>query len=405
MDSNTPIYFDYNATTPVDARVLAAMLPYFTQKFGNAASSSHNFGWQAAEAVKEARAKAAQIINATPEELYFTSGSTEGLNLALKGLVEAYGPAVIASLSRHSSSGEQTKQTPHIITCTTEHKAVLDVCKRLEKQGVDVTYLSVDAQGRINLAELKAAITPTTIGICLMYANNETGVIHPVAEIGQIATDHNIVFICDATQAVGKIPVDVIADNIHVLVYSAHKLYGPKGVGALYVRRKNPRVALIAQIDGGGHENGLRSGTLNVPGIVGLGSCASLVASGEWRVANEIERLRNKLQEGLLQIEGISINGYSPRFQPWERLPNTLNILIEGIKSEKLITRIPQLAMATGSACTSALPQPSHVLLAMGLTEEQAYSSLRLSIGRFTTEEEINRAVGLLAEAIKKLRN
>ena len=380
MDSNSPIYLDYNATTPVEPKVLEAMLPYFTQKFGNAASNSHSFGWQAAEAVKQARIQAATIINATAQEVYFTSGSTEGLNLALKGLVEAY-----------ATKGN------HIITCTTEHKAVLDVCKRLENKGIKVTYLSVDAKGGINLAELKAAITPATIGICLMYANNETGVLHPVAEIGQIATDNNIIFICDATQAVGKIPVDVVADNIHVLVYSAHKLYGPKGVGAIYVRRKNPRVALIPQIDGGGHENGLRSGTLNVPGIVGLGAAAALAL--EEREARSEERLLNKLQQGLLQIGGITINGNTEN-----RMPNTLNILIEGIQSEKLITRIPQLAMANGSACTSALPQPSHVLLAMGLTEQQAYSSIRLSIGRFTTEEEIDKAVLLLAEAIKKLR-
>lgn len=390
MDINTPIYLDYNATTPVDPQVLDAMLPWFTQKFGNAASNTHRYGWQAADAVKEARAQAAAIINASAEETYFTSGSTESLNLALKGLVEAYGPGVIAR------SGATKQSRPHIITSSTEHKAVLDVCKYLEKQGVEVTYLSVDNLGRINLAGLQAAIKPTTIGICLMYANNETGVINPVADIGHIATDHNIIYICDATQAVGKVPVDVIKDNIHVLCYSAHKLYGPKGVGALYVRRKNPRVTLLPQIHGGGHEGGLRSGTLNVPAIVGLGKAAELIkelGTGNWE-------LLYKLEAGLLQIGGVSINGDCEH-----RLPNTLNILIEGVKSEKLITRLPQLAMATGSACTSALPQPSHVLMAMGLTEEQAYSSVRLSIGRFTTEEEIERAVVLLSEGIKKLRS
>ena len=359
--------------------VLEAMLPYFTHKFGNAASNSHNFGWQASDAVKTAREQVASLINATPQEVYFTSGSTEGLNLALKGLAEAY-----------------KQKGNHIITCKTEHKAVLDVCHRLEKQGCEITYLSVDQFGGVNLTELKAAIKATTIGICLMYANNETGVMHPVAEIGQIAADHNLVFICDATQAVGKVPVDVIEDNIHVLVLSAHKFYGPKGVGAIYVRRKNPRVTLIPQIDGGGHENGLRSGTLNVPGIVGLGMAAEI--SRKLRTSN-CELLRNKLEKELLAIGGITINGDSKN-----RLPNTLNICIEGIKSEQLITRVPQLAMATGSACTSALPQPSHVLMAMGLTEEQAYSSLRLSIGRFTTEEEIERTVVLLREAIGKLR-
>lgn len=379
MQLSAPIYLDYNATTPVDTRVLEAMLPYFTQKFGNAASNSHNFGWQAADAVKNAREQVAALINATAEEVYFTSGSTEGLNLALKGLAEAY-----------------SKKGNHLITCKTEHKAVLDVCRRLEKQGCEITYLSIDQYGSINLEELKAAIKATTIGICLMYANNETGVLHPVAEIGQIATDHNLVFICDATQAVGKVPVDVITDNIHVLVLSGHKLYGPKGVGAIYVRRKNPRVTLIPQIDGGGHENGLRSGTLNVPGIVGLGVAAELASGLD---GTRTRDLLNKLEKELLSISGISINGNTQH-----RLPNTLNIQIEGIKSEKLITRVPQLAMATGSACTSALPQPSHVLLAMGLTEEQAYSSLRLSIGRFTTEEEINQAILLLTDAIKKLR-
>lgn len=379
MSTKAAIYLDYNATTPVDAGVLDTMLPYFTQKFGNAASNSHNFGWQATDAVKTAREQVATLINATPEEIYFTSGSTEGLNLALKGLAEAY-----------------KQKGNHIITCKTEHKAVLDVCARLEKQGAEITYLSVGTNGEINLSELKAAIKPTTIGICLMYANNETGVLHPVTEIGQIAADHNLIYICDATQAVGKVPVDVIRNNIHVLVLSAHKFYGPKGVGAIYVSRKNPRVTLIPQINGGGHENGLRSGTLNVPGIVGLGMAAKI--SRELGTDN-CELLRNKLEKELLSIGGISINGDTQN-----RLPNTLNICIEGIKSEQLITRVPQLAMATGSACTSALPQPSHVLLAMGLTEEQAYSSLRLSIGRYTTEAEIERTVELLKEAIGKLR-
>lgn len=383
MQQAGTIYLDYNATTPVDAGVLETMLPYFTLKFGNAASNSHNFGWQAADAVKNARQQVATLINATEQEIYFTSGSTEGLNLALKGLTKAY-----------------KQKGNHLITCKTEHKAVLDTCQRLEKQGCEITYLSVDQFGGINLDELKAAIKATTIGICLMYANNETGVIHPVAEIGQIATDHNLVFICDATQAVGKVPVDVIKDNIHVLVLSAHKFYGPKGVGVIYVRRKGPRITLIPQIDGGGHENGLRSGTLNVPGIVGLGASAALaLEEREARSEERITMLRNKLEKELLSIGGISINGDTKN-----RLPNTLNILIEGIKSEKLITRVPQLAMATGSACTSALPQPSHVLLAMGLTEEQAYSSLRLSIGRFNTEEEIQRTVELLKKAIEKLR-
>jgi cysteine desulfurase len=391
MQQQGPIYLDYNATTPVDAGVIETMLPYFTLKFGNAASNSHNYGWQAADAAKNARQQVATLINAAEQEIYFTSGSTEGLNLALKGLAEAY-----------------KQKGNHLITCKTEHKAVLDVCHRLEKQGCEITYLSVDQFGGINLDELKAAIKATTIGICLMYANNETGVIHPVAEIGQIATDHNLVFICDATQAVGKVPVDVIRDNIHVLVLSAHKFYGPKGVGAIYVRRKGPRVTLIPQIDGGGHENGLRSGTLNVPGIVGLGMAAQLCDPAGTRTQDpyiggptwsRTRDLLNKLEKELLSIGGISINGDTQN-----RLPNTLNILIKGIKSEKLITRVPQLAMATGSACTSALPQPSHVLLAMGLTEEQAYSSLRLSIGRFTTEEEIEQTVLLLSDVIKKLR-
>lgn len=387
MQINAPIYLDYNATTPVDNSVLETMLPYFTHKFGNAASNTHQFGWQAAGAVKQAREQIAHLINAEEREIIFTSGSTEGLNLALKGLIEAY----------------KTKGN-HIITCKTEHKAVLDVCQKIEKQGAEITYLGVDALGNISLDELKAAIKPTTIGICLMYANNETGLIHPVAEIGKIATEHNVIYICDATQAIGKVPVDVVRDNIHVLVLSAHKFYGPKGVGAVYVKRKGPRVSLIAQIDGGGHENGLRSGTLNVPGIVGMGAAAALAAGfrGQGSGVSELEQiaaLRDKLEKELLGIGGITVNGDTQN-----RLPNTLNICIEGIKTEKLITRVPQLAMATGSACTSALPQPSHVLLAMGLTEEQAYSALRISIGKFTTEEEIERAGGLLREAIGKLR-
>lgn len=383
MDINSPIYLDYNATTPVHPAVLDVMLPYFTQKFGNAASNTHRYGWQAADAVAGARAQAAQLINATADEVYFTSGSTEGLNLALKGLAEAY----------------KTKGN-HLITCQTEHKAVLDVCKQLEKQGVDITYLTVDTLGRINLDELQQAIRPTTIGICLMYANNETGVIHPVAQIGDIATRHNIIFICDATQAVGKVPVDVVKDNIHALVYSAHKLYGPKGVGALYVRRKSPRVVLLPQIHGGGHQNGLRSGTLNVPGIVGLGAAAALAHSQETAAEQErIIALRNLLEKGLLAIDGITLNGDTEN-----RLPNTLNITIAGVLSEKLITRVPQLAMATGSACTSALPQPSHVLLAMALTEQQAQQSVRLSIGSYTTAAEIEQATQLLTQAISKLR-
>lgn len=376
------IYLDYNATTPVAPSVLEAMLPYFTLNYGNAASLTHYYGLQAADAVAHARKQLAMLINASDEELYFTSGSTEGLNLALKGL-----------FTKYASKGN------HIITYATEHKAVLDVCQFLEKQGASVTYLPVSFAGEIDLIALEKAITPQTIAICAMYANNEMGIINPVAAIGAIANKHNLVYVCDATQALGKLPVDVLRDNIHVMVGSAHKVYGPKGVGFIYLRRRNPRVVLDAQLHGGGHEGGVRSGTLNVPGIVGLGAAAQFAHEVLLPTVDGIITKRNALANALLSIENVTLNGNLTN-----SLPNTLNICIKGLKADKLITQMPQLAFATGSACTSALPTPSHVLLAMGLTDDDARSSIRLSIGHFTTVEEVETAANLITEKVQRLR-
>jgi len=364
-----PIYLDNNATTPVDERVLEKMIPFFTRYFGNAASHSHVFGWQAEEAVKITREQVAQLINAEPSEIVFTSGATESDNLALKGIYEL-----------HSSKGN------HFITVKTEHKAVLDSCKHLEKLGAEITYLDVNSEGLIDVNELEQNIKPATILIAIMYANNETGVIQPVKDISAVAKENKILFFSDATQAVGKIPVDVIKDNIDVMAFSAHKMYGPKGVGALYVRRKNPKVRMVAQIDGGGHERGLRSGTLNVPGIVGFGMACELCKVGMKAEAQKISRLRDRLEHELLNIKGTSVNG-----SRLHRLPNTTNLSFENTDNAAIMKKFShQIALSSGSACTSALQSPSFVLKAMGLTDEAAYSSLRFGLGRFTTEEEID---------------
>lgn len=378
-----PIYLDYNATTPCDARVLEVMLPYFTQKFGNAASRSHQFGWQAEAAVDKAREQVAQLVGAEPAEMVFTSGATEAVNLAIKGVWETY-----------------TQKGAHIITVTTEHKAVLDTCKHLEKKGAEVTYLPVAPNGLVDLQELEAAIKPTTILIAVMYANNETGVLQPVKEIGAIAKKNGVLFFTDATQAVGKVPVDVQADGIDLLALSAHKMYGPKGVGALYVRRKGPRVKLTAQMDGGGHERGMRSGTLNVPGIAGLGKAAEICAAEMKEESARLSRLRNKLEEGLLQIEETYVNG-----DRLHRLPQVTNLSFKYVDGEGLLMGMKkELALSSGSACTSASLEPSHVLRALGLGKDLAYSSLRFGLGRFTTDAEIDYTIEQVTKTITQLR-
>lgn len=383
MPPKLPIYLDYNATTPVDARVLEAMLPYFTGKFGNAASRSHAFGWTAEEAVKMAREQVAALIGAVPEEIIFTSGATEACNLALKGVFEAY-----------SAKGN------HIITCTTEHKAVLDTCRHLEKMGAQVTYLPVNTDGLIDLDELENAITEQTLLIAIMYANNETGILQPISEIGALAKKHGVLFCSDATQALGKIPVDVQQDGIDLMAFSAHKMYGPKGVGALYVRRRNPRVRLTAQMDGGGHERGMRSGTLNVPGIVGLGQAATIAKEEMAEDAARLESLRARLEQALLALGGVSVNGQGAR-----RLAHVSNLSFNGVESEALMLYLAKdMALSSGSACTSATLAPSHVLKAMGLSDEAAFSSLRFSLGRFTTEPEINYAIEKISTSVAALR-
>lgn len=376
------IYLDYNSTTPVDKNVLAAMLPFFAENFGNASSRTHAYGWIAAEAVKTAREQIAALINCLDQEIVFTSGSTEAINLAIKGVYENY----------------QTKGN-HIITVKTEHKAVIDTCKALEQKGASITYLSVNREGLIDIAELKNALTPRTILTAVMYVNNETGVIQPIREIADCVHAHSSIFFCDASQAVGKINIDVEEEHIDLMCLSAHKFYGPKGVGALYVRRKNPRVTLFPQIDGGGHERGLRSGTLNVPGIAGLGKACELAKNEMWDNAAAISKLRTKLEQGLCAHENVFINGSTKH-----RLFNTANILFHGVRSESLISKIPSIAAAMGSACTSAIPEPSHVLQAMGIKEEDAYSSIRFSLGKYTTEEEIDEAAARISDALKQLR-
>ncbi|MBX9892834.1 MAG: IscS subfamily cysteine desulfurase [Chitinophagaceae bacterium] len=378
-----PIYLDNNATTPMDPRVLEAMLPYFVENFGNAASRNHPFGWAAEEAVDYAREQVAKLIGADPKEIIFTSGATESDNLAIKGVFDMY-----------ASKGN------HIITANTEHKAVLDTCKHIEKAGGEVTYLDVKEDGRIDLAELEAAIKPTTILIAIMYANNEIGVIQPVKEISAIAKKHGVLFFSDAVQAVGKIPVDVNKDGIDLMAFTAHKMYGPKGIGALYVRRKNPRVKVTAQLDGGGHERGMRSGTLNVPGIVGFGKAAELAMNEMAQDAERLSKLRDKLENALMQLEEAYVNG-----TPEHRLPHVSNISFKYVEGEGLMMGFNKnIAVSSGSACTSASLEPSYVLKALGLGDDLAHSSLRFGLGRFTTEEQIDYTIEHVSKTVLKLR-
>lgn len=371
---------DYNATTPCDPRVVEAMLPYFTNQFGNAASHTHSYGWAAKEAVDLAREQISSLIHSESGEIIFTSGATEAINLAIKGVFELY---------HHKGN--------HIITCETEHKAVLDTCKSLERKGAEVTYLPVNPDGSIHLSQLEESITQQTILVALMYANNETGYIHPVKEISQIIHGKNSYFFCDATQAIGKIPVDVNKDGIDLMSFSGHKIYGPKGVGALFIRRKNPRMRVQAQIDGGGHEKGMRSGTLNVTGIVGMGEACKLCLQEMPADAERLMMLRNQLEHSLLQPGNVSVNGNTI-----ERLPHVTNLAFHGISGQQLITEVTKnIAVSTGSACTSALPEPSHVLKAMGLSDELAKASLRFSLGRYTSGEEINFVIKTMEEIIK----
>jgi cysteine desulfurase len=378
-----PIYLDNNATTPMDPRVLEAMTPYFLDHFGNAASRNHPFGWEAEEAVDYAREQVAKLIGADPKEIIFTSGATEADNLAIKGVYEMY-----------ASKGN------HIITATTEHKAVLDTCKHIEKSGGEVTYLQVQPDGLIDLKELEAAIKPTTILISIMYANNENGVVMPIKEISAIARKHGVLLFTDATQAVGKIPVDVNKDGIDLMAFTAHKMYGPKGVGALYVRRKNPRVKVTAQMDGGGHERGMRSGTLNVPGIVGFGKACELCMLDMEEDTKRISKMRDHLETELLKLEEAYVNGSREH-----RLPHVANISFKHVEGEGLLMGFNKnIALSSGSACTSASLEPSYVLKALGLGDDLAHSSLRFGLGRFTTDEQIEYTIKAISETVLKLR-
>jgi len=378
-----PIYLDNNATTPMDPRVLEAMTPYFLEHYGNAASRNHPFGWEAEEAVDYAREQVAKLIGADPKEIIFTSGATEADNLGIKGVYEMY-----------ASKGN------HIITATTEHKAVLDTCKHIEKSGGEVTYLQVQPDGLINLKELEAAIKPTTILISIMYANNEIGTVMPMKEISAIARKNGVLLFTDGTQAVGKIPVDVNKDGIDLMAFTAHKMYGPKGVGALYVRRKNPRVKVTAQMDGGGHERGMRSGTLNVPGIVGFGKACEISMLDMEADTKRISKLRDKLETALLMLEEAYVNGSTEH-----RLPHVTNISFKHVEGEGLLMGFNKnIALSSGSACTSASLEPSYVLKALGLGDDLAHSSLRFGLGRFTTDEQIDYTIKAISDTVIKLR-
>ena len=377
-----PIYLDNNATTQMDPRVFEAMKPYFLEIYGNAASKSHPFGWAAEEAVDYARGQVASLIGASEKEIIFTSGATESNNLAIKGVFEMY-----------ASKGN------HIITLSTEHKAVLDACKHLEKLGAEVTYLSVGYDGMIDPAVIEAAIKPNTILVTVMYGNNELGVVQKISEIGAICKKHGVLFHSDATQAVGKIPVDVLADHIDLMSFTAHKMYGPKGVGALYVRRKNPRVKVTAQMDGGGHERGMRSGTLNVTGIVGFGKACEIAKTDMAEESTRLSGMRDRLERELLTLEESYLNGNKEH-----RLPHTTNISFKYVEGEGLMMGVKDVAVSSGSACTSASLEPSYVLKSLGLDDELAHSSLRFGLGRFTTEAEIDYTINLVKEAVTKLR-
>jgi cysteine desulfurase len=380
----TPVYMDNHATTPMDSRVLDAMIPYFTEKFGNAASRNHSFGWEAEEAVDRARNQIANLIGAKSKEIIFTSGATESDNLAIKGVVEFY-----------------KEKGNHIITCVTEHKAVLDSCRALERAGkATVTYLPVDKYGMVDPDAVRAAITDKTVLITIMWANNEVGTIHPIAEIGRIAKEKGVVFHCDAVQAIGKVPVDVEKAGVDMASITAHKIYGPKGIGAIYVRSKGPRVRLTPIIDGGGHERGMRSGTLNVPGIVGLGAACELSGREMPEEARRLLELRNKLQAGLFErLDEIYVNGH-----PTERLPGNLNVSFAYVEGESLLMGINDIAVSSGSACTSATLEPSYVIRALGIDEELAHSSIRFGLGRFNTEEEVDYVTDRVSKEVKRLR-
>src|SRR3984885_5956135 len=378
-----PIYMDNHATTPMDPRVFKAMTPYFTEIFGNAASRNHSFGWEAEEAVEKARKQIADLIAATAKEIVFTSGATESNNLALKGVADMY-----------------AEKGNHIITAATEHKAILDTCKRLEHGGIRVTYLPVQQNGLVDLEQLKEAITDKTILISIMYAQNEIGVVQPIAEIGKIAKERGVLVHTDGTQAAGKIPVNVIKDNIDLMSLSGHKMYGPKGVGALYVRRRNPRVQLTAQMDGGGHERGMRSGTLNVPGIVGLGEACALCKAEMTEESKRMRALRDRLKENLFaKLDEVYING-----SMIHRLPNNLNVSFAFVEGESLLMGINDIAASSGSACTSATLEPSYVLKALGLGEDLAHTSIRFGIGRFNTAEEVDYVADRVVETVQRLR-
>jgi cysteine desulfurase len=378
-----PIYLDNHATTRVDPRVVTAMLPYFTEHFGNAASRNHEFDWEAEQAVDKARKQIADLIGATPKEIIFTSGATESNNLAIKGVAEMY-----------------AEKGNHIITEVTEHKAVLDTCKKLEKNGFRITYLPVMGDGLIDLEMLKEAITDKTILVSIMYANNELGVIQPVREIGKICRERGVLFHTDGVQAAGKVPINVNTDNIDLMSISAHKMYGPKGVGALYVRRRNPRVQITAQIDGGGHERGMRSGTLNVPGIVGLGEACELCHREMEEETKRLRYLRDRLKARLeAGLDEVYINGSMEH-----RLPHSLNMSFAYVEGESLLMGINDIAVSSGSACTSATLEPSYVLKALGVGDDVAHSSIRFGIGRFNTEEEIDYVADKLIDVVVKLR-
>lgn len=374
---------DNHSTTPMDPRVLEAMLPYFTKVFGNAASRNHSFGWEAEEAVEKARKQIADLIGANPKEIVFTSGATESNNLAIKGVAQMY-----------------AEKGNHIITAATEHKAILDTCKKLEKEGCRVTYLPLKADGLIDLDMLREAITDKTILVSIMYANNEIGVIQPVAEIGAICKERGVLFHSDGVQAVGKIPVNVITDKIDLLSITGHKIYGPKGVGALYVRRKGPRVQLTSQMDGGGHERGMRSGTLNVPGIVGLGEacaiCQKEMVAESARHRQMRDWLKNKLES---ELDETFINGTMEH-----RLPHNLNMSFAYVEGESLLMGINDIAVSSGSACTSATLEPSYVLKALGVGDDLAHTSIRFGIGRFNTQEELEYVADRMIEVVRKLR-
>lgn len=379
------LYLDNNATTPTDPRVVEAMLPWFYDQPGNAASRSHRLGWEAEEAVSRARQQLADLIGADEREIVFTSGATESDNLALKGVFELYG-----------------RKGKHVVTLQSEHSAVLDSCRAIEKRGGEVTYLSVNENGLVDLTELEAAIREDTVLVSIMWANNETGIIQPMAEIGALCEQKGVLLMSDATQAVGKIPVDVQAAGVHLLAFTAHKMYGPKGIGALYVRRRNPRVRLAAQIHGGGHQDGMRSGTLNVPAIVGFGRAAALAAEEMPAEAQRLAALRNRLDSALLQrLPAVLLNG-----SPGQRLPHVTNLSFTGIEGEPLMMSFnDRLAVSSGSACTSASLEPSHVLQAMGFSDQRGHSSLRLSLGRFNTEDEIEEAIDIICEKVEHLRS